>query len=91
MFNTLMLNTLMFKRSFSALAHEYKYSKIYNIYYETNKINLNKKQILNNIYPDTGSMCTKCKGCGWITNNKINNGFNFGYDICKVCRGSGYL
>jgi hypothetical protein len=32
-----MFNNLMFRRSFSALAQEYKYSKIYNIYYETKK------------------------------------------------------
>jgi DnaJ-class molecular chaperone len=77
----------MFKRSFSALAKDYKYNKKYNLYYETLSINLNKK----NIYPETGNMCSKCKGCGWITNNKKNNGFNFGYDICKICRGTGYL
>lgn len=81
----------MFKRSFSALAKEYKYSKKYNLYYETHNINLNKKNIINNIYPERGNMCSKCKGCGWITNNKKNNGFNFGYDICKICRGTGYL
>tara|TARA_B110000971_G_C19776474_1_gene393287 strand:- start:119 stop:379 length:261 start_codon:yes stop_codon:yes gene_type:complete len=86
-----MLNTLMFTRSFTALAKEYKYNKKYNMYYERVKINLNKKEIVNNIYPEPGNMCSKCKGCGWITNNKINNGFNFGYDICKICRGTGYL
>tara|TARA_B100000035_G_C20921288_1_gene518626 strand:+ start:231 stop:491 length:261 start_codon:yes stop_codon:yes gene_type:complete len=86
-----MFNNLIFRRSFSALAQEYKYSKIYNIYYETNKINLNKKQIVNNIYPDSGNMCPKCKGCGWITNNTKNNIYNINYDICKLCKGSGYL
>lgn len=86
-----MFNSLMFKRSFTTLAKEYKYSKKYNLYYETHNINLNKKNIINNIYPETGNMCSKCKGCGWITNNKKNNGFNFGYDICKICRGTGYL
>ena len=86
-----MLNTSVFKRLFSTVAKDYKYSKFYNVYYETNKILLNKKQIVNNIYPDTGDICRKCKGHGWITNNKNNNGFNLGYDICKECRGRGYL
>lgn len=86
-----MLKNLIFTRSLTSLICENKYNNFYIMYNEPKKI-LNKKERINNIYPDLGSMCSKCKGCGWLTNNKNNkNGLNFGYDICKICRGTGYI
>tara|TARA_B100000424_G_scaffold260305_1_gene244019 strand:- start:57 stop:335 length:279 start_codon:yes stop_codon:yes gene_type:complete len=44
------------------------------------------------IAENTGSICQKCFGSGWITDNKSksNIGLNFKFTICKNCNGTGF-
>lgn len=70
--------------------NEVKYNKKQKYFYEE-KIPFYKKKHLDHIIAnDLCSICHICKGCGWITNNNINNGFNFGYEKCNLCNGTGF-
>jgi DnaJ-class molecular chaperone len=70
--------------------YEIKYNKKQKYFYEE-KIPFYKKKDLNHIIiNDLSSVCHVCKGSGWITNNNINNGFNFGYEKCNLCNGTGF-
>tara|TARA_B110001450_G_scaffold45573_3_gene42175 strand:- start:7490 stop:7816 length:327 start_codon:yes stop_codon:yes gene_type:complete len=70
--------------------NEIKYSKNLKYFYEEKKPFYIKKHLQNIIKNDLCSICHVCKGSGWITNNNINNVFNFGYEKCKLCNGSGF-
>ena len=69
--------------------NEVKYNKKFKYFYEEKKP-FYKKKHLHYIANDLGSICHICKGSGWITNNNINNVYNFGYDKCNLCNGTGF-
>ena len=56
-----------------------------------NNINNNMLHFFQDKYLYKNKKCHICKGSGWIVNNKKNKGFHFGYDLCKICRGTGII
>ena len=70
--------------------NEVKYNKKLKYFYEEKRPFYKKKHLDHIIANDLYSICHICKGCGWITNNNINNGFNFGYEKCNLCNGTGF-
>lgn len=71
-------------------SNEIKYNKKLKYFYEEKKSFYTKKHLDHIIANDLCSICHICKGSGWITNNNINNGLNFGYSICELCKGTGF-
>lgn len=71
-------------------SNEIKYNKKLKYFYEEKKPFYTKKHLQHIIVNDLYSRCHVCKGCGWITNNNINNAFNFGYEKCDLCNGTGF-
>lgn len=67
-----------------------KYNKQLKYLYEEKKAYYSKKHYNHIINNDLCCICHICKGCGWITNNNINNGLNFGYEKCYLCNGTGF-
>jgi len=47
------------------------------------------KYLKNNIKNDPCSICDLCKGYGYIKINNLNNYFDFGYEKCYKCNGTG--
>lgn len=70
--------------------NEIKYNKKQKYFYEKKKSFYTKKHLDHIIANDLCSICHICKGSGWITNNNVNNGLNFGFTICQSCRGTGF-
>lgn len=70
--------------------YKIKYNKKLKYFYEEKKEFYSKKHLDHIIANDLCSICHVCKGSGWITNNNINNGLNFGYKICELCKGTGF-
>ena len=70
--------------------YEIKYNKKQKYFYEEKRPFYKKKHLNHIIINDLSSICHVCKGCGWITNNNVNNVFNFGYEKCNLCNGTGF-
>ena len=70
--------------------YEIKYNKKQKNFYEEKRPFYKKKHLNHIIINDLSSVCHVCKGCGWITNNNVNNVFNFGYEKCNLCNGTGF-
>ena len=71
-------------------SNEIKYNKELKYFYEEKTPFYTKKHLDHIIANDLCSICHICKGCGWITDNNVNNGLNFGFKICKSCKGTGF-
>ena len=81
------LNYKYNRQNFITLISDNKQLKYF---YEEKKLFYKQKHKVHTIENDLSCRCHVCKGSGWITNNNISNGFNFGYERCYLCSGMGF-